>query len=415
MLYLNFVYLNSILLIMASVRAVIRTKANSQNLYPIAIRITKDRKTSFIYTGQYVLKNQWNSTKGQVNKSHPDALNINQLIFKKLSKVNKGLLDAETNDAYLSSKFIKKTVVSNKESEFFTVAQLYISNIKDREKFHQADIELKRIEVFRKFAKKDALFFDELNVELLIKFENYLLKNRNLAKRTVVNYMITLRTICNLAKSKSLNNVQSYPFGKGKYQIKFPETKKIGLNKDEIKNLESIENLTEAQQYALNVWLISFYFAGIRVGDLLMLKWKYFLDGRLHYRMGKNSKLVSLKIPEKALAILNSLEKDEKSVFVFKELEGVNVNDKRMLKTRIKTATRNFNRRLEIIASKAGIDKKISMHIARHSFGNISGDKIPIQLLQKLYRHSSVTTTILYQSNFIQKDTDDALDKVVNF
>lgn len=55
------------------------------------------------------------------------------------------------------------------------------------------------------------------------------------------------------------------------------------------------------------------------------------------------------------------------------------------------------------------------MHIARHSFGNISGDKIPIQMLQKLYRHSSVTTTILYQSNFMQKDTDAALEKVLNF
>ena len=147
------------------------------------------------------------------------------------------------------------------------------------------------------------------------------------------------------------------------------------MNIYEIKKLESIENLTEAQQYVLNVWLISFYFAGIRVGDLLMLKWKDFLDDRLHYRMGKNSKLVSLKIPEKALAILNTIEKDENSVFVFKELEGVNENDRRLLKTRIKTATRNFNRRLEIVAVKAGIDKKLSMHIARHSFGHISGNK----------------------------------------
>ncbi|WP_282073642.1 hypothetical protein [Polaribacter atrinae] len=55
------------------------------------------------------------------------------------------------------------------------------------------------------------------------------------------------------------------------------------------------------------------------------------------------------------------------------------------------------------------------MHIARHSFGNISGNKIPIQMLQKLYRHSWVTTTVLYQSNFIQEDMDDALDKVVEF
>jgi len=55
------------------------------------------------------------------------------------------------------------------------------------------------------------------------------------------------------------------------------------------------------------------------------------------------------------------------------------------------------------------------MHIARHSFGNISGDKISIQMLQKLYRHSSVTTTIKYQANFIYKDADSALDKVINF
>jgi integrase/recombinase XerD len=55
------------------------------------------------------------------------------------------------------------------------------------------------------------------------------------------------------------------------------------------------------------------------------------------------------------------------------------------------------------------------MHIARHTFGNISGDKIPIQMLQKLYRHSSVTTTINYQANFMHKDTDDALYKVIDF
>lgn len=53
------------------------------------------------------------------------------------------------------------------------------------------------------------------------------------------------------------------------------------------------------------------------------------------------------------------------------------------------------------------------MHIARHTFGNISGDKIPIQMLQQLYRHSDITTTINYQKNFIFKDADDALDKVL--
>ncbi|XMO85851.1 site-specific integrase [Algibacter sp. AS12] len=400
---------------MSSVRAVIRTKPNSQNLFPIVIRITKDRKTSFLYTGQYIKKNQWDNNKGQVKKSHPDALNINQLILKKLSKVNRGLLDAETNNKYLSSKNVKRSVISKKTNEFFEVAKVYLKKIEDRKKFHQLDIEIKRIEVFKEFLNKDKLFFDELNIELLIKFENFLLNERNLSKRTAVNYMITIRTIFNISITKSVANTQFYPFGKGKYQIRFPETRKIGLNIDEIRILENINGLTKEQQYALDVWLISFYFAGIRVSDVLKLKWKDFLDDRLHYTMGKNNKLVSLKVPSKVLNILNKLDRNVNSIYLFKELEGVEVKDEKLIRTRIKTATRNFNRRLEIVAEKAGIDKKLSMHIARHSFGNISGDKIPIQMLQKLYRHSSVTTTIMYQSNFVQKDTDEALDKVINF
>ena len=80
-----------------------------------------------------------------------------------------------------------------------------------------------------------------------------------------------------------------------------------------------------------------------------------------------------------------------------------------------KTANKKFNLYLEKVAEKAEIDKKLTMHIARHTFGNISGDKIPIQTLLRLYRHSSITTTIQYQANFIHKDFDDALDSVVNY
>tara|TARA_B100000949_G_C13951100_1_gene312938 strand:+ start:122 stop:361 length:240 start_codon:yes stop_codon:yes gene_type:complete len=51
----------------------------------------------------------------------------------------------------------------------------------------------------------------------------------------------------------------------------------------------------------------------------------------------------------------------------------------------------------------SSVDEKLSMHIARYPFGIISRDKIPIQMLQKLYRHSSVTTTIYHQANFMKK------------
>lgn len=147
------------------------------------------------------------------------------------------------------------------------------------------------------------------------------------------------------------------------------------------------------------------------------LKSSDFKDDRLLYRMNKNSKLVTLKILDKA----NSIIKDYRQNYplnkdlIFDYLRSTDLNHAQRVSIRTQTVTRNLNRHLKKIAVKLGINKKMSMHIARHSFGNISGDKIPIQMLQKLYRHSSVTTTISYQANFIHKDADDALDSVINF
>lgn len=65
------------------------------------------------------------------------------------------------------------------------------------------------------------------------------------------------------------------------------------------------------------------------------------------------------------------------------------------------------------VAPQAGIEKKLTMHLARHTFGQLAGDKIPVQILQKLYRHSSIITTMGYQSNFTTQKADDALEKVL--
>ena len=96
---------------MASIQTVLRNKPNARFLYPIAIRITKDRKTSYIFTGQYIDKMQWNQQKGLVRNSHPDATSINQLILSKLSEANKRLLKAESEKEYQSVSTIKTNIV----------------------------------------------------------------------------------------------------------------------------------------------------------------------------------------------------------------------------------------------------------------------------------------------------------------
>ena len=401
---------------MPTIRAVIRKKKNKAGKLPIAIRITKDRKSTFLNTGQYIDEKFWDVRNRSVRKSHPNAKILNNFIMGKLAEANDKVLKSEMKPEYETVSEIRNRIIEKKGLDFFKVADMHLQNLKNRNKHHQYDTELGRLKRFIEFLGKDSLPFNKLGVTILKKFETYLLHSKNLSPRTVVNYLILIRTIFNLAISESIVDRGLYPFGKGKMTIRIPESQKIGFTADEIKKLENAQGLTEAQQKAIHIWLISFYFAGIRVGDVLKLKWSDFNDGRLIYRMSKNSKLVSLKVPEKATEIFHSYKDKSKSIgLVFPQLMDIDLNNTEEVSKKTQSITRNLNRRLKIAAKKLGITKNISMHIARHSFGNISGDKIPIQMLQKLYRHSSVTTTIRYQANFINKDADDALDSVINF
>lgn len=401
---------------MATVRVVLRKKKNKAGLYPISVRITKDRKSSYLNTGQYIDAKFWDERNRNVRKSHPNSKVLNNFIITKVAEANDKVLKSEMKTEYETVSEIKDKIVVSKKLDFFDVANMHLKNLKNRNKHHQYDTEFGRLKKFKEFLDKDVLPFNQLNVALLKKFETHLLHQKNLSPRTVVNYLILIRTIYNLAISESITDRGLYPFGKGKMTIRIPEAQKIGFTADEIQILENAKDITEAQQKAIHIWLISFYFAGIRVGDVLKLKWSDFNDGRLLYRMNKNSKLVSLKIPEKAIEIFKYYkEQSPNDELVFPQLKDVNLNDTEEVSKRTQSITRNLNRRLKIAAKQLGIKKNISMHIARHSFGNISGDKIPIQMFQKLYRHSSVTTTIRYQANFIHKDADDTLDSVVNF
>jgi integrase len=293
---------------MATVKAVLRKRKNLEGQYPIAIRITKDRISSYIGTGQYIDEKYWDEKNRVVRKSHPNASIINNYILIKITEANAKVLEAETKTDYQTVSAIKKKIIGNKRIDFFVVAEIHLKNLKGRGKYHQYDTESGRLGKFKKFLNKKELYFNELNVPLLKKFESYLLHDKKRSPRTVVNYLILVRTIYNLAIAESIVDRGRYPFGKGKIQIRIPETQKIGLNKLEIQKLESANNLTDAQQRAVHIWLISFYFAGIRVGDLLKLKWSDFNDGRLLYRMNKNSKIVSLKTPDKAKVVIEKYQ-----------------------------------------------------------------------------------------------------------
>lgn len=402
----------------SSTKVILRKKPNKNGQFPLTIRITKDRRSTYLYVGYYIDVKYWDEKNNAVRKSYPNATHLNNLLISKLAEANKILMGLQTENKDISSQQIKMEI-SNPIGDkcFKDVAYEYLNELEINKKLTRYASDKVRVNHVINFCKSQYLTFREIDEAFLRRFMQYLKIKRKLSQRSIVNNLVVIRTLYNRAIKLGIIDRKFYPFGADKIRIKFPETEKIGLTIEEIKSIENLEGLSPQQKHARNVWLFSFYLAGMRVGDVLKIKWSDIYDGRLHYRMNKNDKLLSLKLPEKIVVVLKFYKEDKKhnDNFIFPEMKKANQKIPQDIFAKTKTATKKFNKYLSQIADKAEIDKKITMHIARHSFGNISGDKIPIQMLQKLYRHSSITTTVNYQANFMHKETDDALEKVINF
>ena len=434
-----------------------KNKQKADGTAPLAVRISKDYKTNYIFTNLYILEKDWDSVKGIVKSSYPNSKKANNFLLKKLIEANE--ISFNTKDSITPKKVKQKLKGPNGSKSFFAVASDRVKGKYECGTFSVAKAELsilynleeflnlqtsldkttvineireRRKERIRKgrksdntimdsvqyFKKKESLRFHDINESFIDRYKTFCTAYLQQKTRTISNQLIFIRTLFNVAIKDGAVDIKNYPFAGDKEKIRIGSGHKIGLNKEEIIRVENL-NLEKGTSiwHTQNVWLVAFYFAGIRISDSVQLKWTDFKDNRLFYVMDKNEKPVSLKIPEKVKAILE-LYKGEKEInngFVFPFLRNADFNNPEDVFVKIRNATKLCNKFLKRIALLCDINKNLSNHIARHSFGNIAGDKIHPIMLQKLYRHGDLKTTINYQGNFIHREADDALDSVINF
>lgn len=402
---------------MATVTAVLRSKKRKDGTYPLALRITKDRKSSFIHLGYNLEQKDWDKDKCLVRKTYPNSVRLNNLIRARIAEASGVAMDVEALDKSKSADTIKRKVKPKAGHTFFPQAEEYLSRLKEAGKKKAYTSNRSCIRHFKEFLKGHDIPFSDITVGLLQRFKSHLLATRDIGERTAINHLATIRNVFSQAINDEIIDGSNKPFGRGKIVIKFPETKKISIGIENVRKLESVQLSNPNHDRKRDQWLLSFYTAGMRVADVLRLTWAEVSDGRLYYKMGKNDKVVSLKLHDKALAILEKYRplKDETDL-VFPDLRssiGLSPFD---FEGRISDATSRIDKVLrKYVAPAAKIEGRLTMHIARHTFASIAGRRIPLPILQILFRHASITTTMEYMKDFLNETTDDALDMVLDY
>lgn len=380
---------------------------------------------------------QWDEKAQRVKKTHPSAVRLNNFLLNELAKANDKALEMETK-GHVSAKQVKASLKPVEEVKvyFQDIAQRYLEEQRLCGNYDIYKSDTVRLKRFYEFIKNQKITFEDISVDLLQRFLIHMRLSKKfqwdktkppkpLSERTIVNHLILIRTIYNRAITAKLVSKDYYPFGgKGNISIKLTGAAKIGLEEAEIKKLEELDLSGYLPIYndARNIWLTEFYFAGMRITDCLLLKWSDFQNGRLYYKMSKNGESGSVKVPERAAKIIDQyrhLSKSESNPnqLVFPSLQGLpSLDDRYEVRKRISFANKRLNKIMSEIMIMIGSTKNASQHKARHSFAQRAEEKeIHPKVLQKMYRHESVLTTMLYQSNFSFKKADDAIDAVLDF
>jgi integrase/recombinase XerC len=215
--------------------------------------------------------------------------------------------------------------------------------------------------------------FSELNEIFIGEYRQWMLRNGN-NENTASKTLRTLRTWVNQAIR--YEHLSKNPF---QYvRIKKVDGKREFLKISEFNTLFEFYSggtMRNIDRVVLRHFLFSCA-TGLRYGDIKRLKWDDIEDEMLRLTMHKTQLPVSIPISDKAKVLLG--ERSKGSVF-------------RVYCNKV------TNRILKSVIKSAGINKRVTFHVARHSFATISITLgIPLEVVSKLLGHTDLKTTQIY-------------------
>lgn len=247
---------------------------------------------------------------------------------------------------------------------------------------------------FLKWSKVDSP--GEITEELVHKFRVFLSRQTNskeafLSHRTQNYYTIALRGFLRFLAKKNIASSAPEKIELAKTKDRSVDFLDSGEIEELIKNTAG-ESLAKKRNRAILVLLFS---SGLRISELTSLdRDQINLKKREFSVIGKGSKARIVFISEEAAeAVGEYLEKRtdiDPALFIRVIKNPQNHNDLRL-------TPRSIQRMIKKIAAEAGIVKKVTPHVLRHSFAtNLLQNGADIRSVQSLLGHSSINSTQIY-------------------
>lgn len=385
---------------MATYKAELHPTKKADGTHLIMLRITKNRKLTRMSTGYYVKPKDWN-TKGEVRIT----CRMSSVYNSGIEKLIRNCQEEETKSLLKNTRTTGKQIkqkIKGSTTIFKDAALHYIESKAGRLSPRTIQRYKDHLSIFADFAGN--IEADLITKDTIKKYEIFAMKGRS--ENTVHRGIMTLSEIWNhLAEMEMVSG--SNPFRKT--TLKAHKAEKQRLTVEELEIIRTFP-LIGVQAIARDVFMLQYYLGGLRISDVLTLKSESIQSSRIEFSDMKTGRHQSHIIPKQAEEILNRYT-TSKLGYAIPLITIPDTNDKFLKHIESKTATVNDS--LREIVKKAKINKRISSHVARHSFADhLRQSDASIYTISKALGHSSIKMTENYLESFDTKAVDEAVRKI---
>lgn len=370
-----------------------KSKSRTDHKCPIYLRCTMHGQRFELSTGIFIDPVIWNEEKQQVKGRTEDVKILNNRLDKTASRVQDIYNQLESKGELFSAMQVKNKLrgVSG-EKGVLEILDTIIDGIEGRIGNDYSEGTLKHYKttysrlfefIKIKFGRKD-LALSMIDFNFLNSFDLYLKTDLWLKPNTALTYHKHLKKVLNTAIAMNLLSVNPY----NSFKVKRNETHRDYLTLQELYHLERKKFSTVRMEIIRDVFVFACY-TGLAYAELQKLSDEHIHignDGEEWIIIDRTKTDIRCRIPllPKAKVVLNKYKN-----FPLSE------NKRSLLPIH---SNQKMNEYLKELATICGINKNLSMHVARHTFATsvTLSNGVPLETVSKMLGHTSMKTTQIY-------------------
>ena len=404
---------------MATLKIILKDKPLSNGLYPIYLRITKDRNRKLISTSLSCEKSQWNAIKEEFRKNYESYVQSNASLTSLKRRAEKVFTDSVADGVDITLDEFEEIFFNFRKDKKVELKEFWEEKI-------ESLIEAKNVGNAR--AYKDAknsffkftgeskkLFFKDITPDLLNRYETFLRANNGTDGGISVK-MRTIRALYNDAIESKIATQENYPFTVYKISKLKSTNNKRALEISDVEKIKSLDlnkypDLVDSRNY----FIFSYFTRGMNFYDMMMLEWKNIETEKIVYTRRKTKGKFNIKILAPVGEILtyykNISRKTTKYVFPILLADDMTPTQIEYRKDKV---LKKFNRDLKKIAEVCKIDATVTSYVARHSFAtNLKQKGVSTDIISEAMGHQNVSITQSYLRDLEASVIEDAVNKLL--